>query len=123
MSRNEFQHLLTPSNEVWDKVICLQVCVFPQGKGVSHGGAWSRGAWSQGGAWTQGVWSQGGAWSRGMSGLRGWSWGVAWSGGGAWSGGMPAIEGLVPGCLVEIPHTATAAGGMYPTGMHSCLNT
>ena len=33
--------LLPPANEVWGKVICLQVCVCPQG------GAWSR--W--GGAW------------------------------------------------------------------------
>ena len=24
------------------------------------------------------------------------------------------------GCLVEIPRMATAAGGMHPTGMHSC---
>ena len=29
---------------------------------------------------------------------------------------------LVPrGCLVETPRMATAAGGMHPTGMHSCL--
>ena len=25
------------------------------------------------------------------------------------------------GCLVETPQTATAAGGTYPTGMHSCI--
>ena len=29
-------HLLPPANEVWGKVICLQVCVCPEG------GAWSR---------------------------------------------------------------------------------
>ena len=26
------------------------------------------------------------------------------------------------GCLVETPQTATATGGMHPTGMHSCLH-
>ena len=39
-------------------------------------------------------------------------WGV-YSGG----GGVPGPDG----CLVETPRgTATAAGGMHPTGMHSC---
>ena len=48
------QHSLTlhvflpPTNEVWGKVICLQVCVCPQG------GAWSWGLPSLGGAWSQG---------------------------------------------------------------------
>ena len=42
-------------------------------------------------------------------------------------GGVPSPGGcLLPGgssprgCLVETPLTATAAGGMHPTGMHSC---
>ena len=40
-------------------------------------------------------------------------WGVPAPGGvGSCSGG---------GCLVETPQTATAAGGTYPTGMHSCI--
>ena len=34
--------LLPPANEVWGKLICLQVCVSPQG------GAWSGDAWSRG---------------------------------------------------------------------------
>ena len=37
---------------------------------------------------------------------------------------MPGLGGVPsPGCLVETPtpRTATAAGGMHPTGMHSCL--
>ena len=32
--------LLPPANEVWGKVICLQVCVCPQGGVCSRGGAW-----------------------------------------------------------------------------------
>ena len=42
----------------------------------------------------------------------------------ACSGGVPAPRGLMPapgGCLVETPRTVTAAGGIHPTGMHSCL--
>ena len=36
-------------------------------------------------------------------------------------GGVPGPGGcLVLGGLVEIPGTATAAGGTHPTGMHSC---
>ena len=34
--------LLPRANELWGKLICLQVCVSPQG------GAWSGGAWSRG---------------------------------------------------------------------------
>ena len=85
MSRNEFQHLLTPTNEVWDKVICLQVCVFPKGKGVSHGGTWSRGAWSWGCLVPGDVWSEG------------LVLGGCLVQRGAWSGVMPALGGLVPG--------------------------
>ena len=49
--------------------------------------------------------------------------GSAWSGGGVCSqGGLlqggPHQEG---GCLVETPPMATAAGGMHPTGIHSCI--
>ena len=39
--------------------------------------------------------------------------GGAWSQGGAWSGGVPGGEPPLK--------TATAVGGMHPTGMHSCL--
>ena len=53
-------------------------------------------------------------------------WGGAWSGGlvlgGTCSGGVAWSWG----CLVETPapsRMATAAGGMHPTGMHSCLLT
>ena len=35
---------------------------------------------------------------------------------GHWSQGVPALGG----CLVETPWMATVAGGMHPTGMHSC---
>ena len=67
------QIYLPPTNEVWDKVICLQVCVCPWG-----GGAWSWGVPGPGGAW-----SRGGAWWR-------------------------------------PPQMTIAAGGVHPTGMHSC---
>ena len=33
--------LLPPANEVWGNVICLQVCVCPQGGCLVPGGAWS----------------------------------------------------------------------------------
>ena len=54
---------------------------------------------------------------------------VAWSRecvpgpeGGAWSGGVPGLGGLVFGGVPggDPPETATAAGGMHHTGMHSC---
>ena len=59
-----------------------------------------------------------GAWSQGVSGP-----------GCACSGGVPAPGGcLLPGgCLVwgvpggDPPQMATAASGMHPTGMYSCL--
>ena len=44
-------------------------------------------------------------------------WGVAWSGGCLVLGGC-----LVWGSVENPPRTATAAGGMHPTGMHSCLS-
>ena len=45
--------LLPPANEVWGKVICLQVSVCPQG-GAWSGGAWSRGVPGPGGTWSWG---------------------------------------------------------------------
>ena len=53
----EFQLLLPPANEVWDKVICLHLSVChsvhrggpgPGGLPGPWGGAWSRGVWSGG---------------------------------------------------------------------------
>ena len=41
----------------------------------------------------------------------------AWSWGGAWSGGMHGLGGGPGG---DPSKMATAAGGMHPTGMHSC---
>ena len=64
---------LPPTNEVWDKVICLQVCVCPQG------GVWSWGVpHPQVVPGPRGVSGpRGGAWSRRVPGPRGvWSWGV-----------------------------------------------
>ena len=62
----------------------------------------------------------GGAWSwgRGVQGPKG---GLLWGclvPGGVCSGGGRSVP---RGVLVETPWTATAAGGMHPTGMHSCL--
>ena len=85
------------------------------------------GAWSQGGAWSGGVcaWSQGGL--NMVSGVHGS--GGCMVLGGAWSGGVWSQGGciiwvcvcVVQGVLGRDPPTATAAGGMHPTGMHSCL--
>ena len=42
--------------------------------------------------------------------------------GGSGPGGVPGPGRSGPGgCLVEIPRTSSAAGGTYPTGMHSCI--
>ena len=101
---------LPPANEVWGKVICLQVCVCQQG-GACFGGVWSGGS---GAGWVpgpRGVPALGGACSRGV-----------WPLGGAWSLGVPGPRGcLLPGgCLVGTPRTATAVAGTHPTRMHSC---
>ena len=75
---------------------------------LSTGGAWSSGVPGlEGGVWSGGkVPGQGGAWSWGCAGPRG-----TWSGGG------------IPACTEADPpgETATAADGMHPNGMHSCL--
>ena len=48
--------LLPPANEVWGKVICLQVCVCPQRGGVpGPGGVWHGGGF----LYSWGFWSQG----------------------------------------------------------------
>ena len=64
--------LLPPANEVWGKVICLQVCVCPQGGRAGYL------VWRVPGPGES--WSQGGAWSRGLAPGGG---GVC-SGGGSW---------------------------------------
>ena len=46
--------LLPPANEVRGKVICLQVCVCPQGGCLVPGGVWSQGVPGPGGAWSWG---------------------------------------------------------------------
>ena len=138
--------LSPPANEVWGKVICLQVSVCPQGgaipacitgdipaclaAGLGGGGPHPRGslqAHTQGGS---GGGSGPGPQPRGK--LRGiWSRPTAkgkvggiWSGGGgAWSGeGVPGPGGcLLLGCLVETPSDGYCCGGTHPTEMHSCL--
>ena len=54
--KNHVKRLLPPANEVWGKVICLQVCVCPRGGGLVPGGClvlgvvWSRGCLVLGGS-------------------------------------------------------------------------
>ena len=67
---------LPPANEVWGKVICLQVCVCPWGGVPGPGVVPGPG----------GCLLQGGAWSRGVSG----------PGGAACSGGCLVLGGGVP---------------------------
>ena len=81
--------LLPLANEVWGKVICLQVCACPQG------GVWSQGVLGPGGVPARGTWSQ---------------WGRLVPVGGACSRGVPGGDP---------PRTATAEGGTHPTGMYS----
>ena len=58
-----------------------------------------------------------------VPGLGGLVLGGIWSQGGAWSGGCMALGGSGPGgAWWRPPETATAAGGMHPTGMHSCYH-
>ena len=52
--------LLPPENEVWGKVICLQVCVCVSTGVPGPGGVWSQGVSGAGGAWSQGVPGPGG---------------------------------------------------------------
>ena len=89
--------LLPPANEVWGKVIFLHLFVILFTGGMpGPGGCLLRGGSAPGGS--------------GPAGVSG-------------PGGVSAPRGcLVPGgCLVETPpRMATAAGGMHPTGMHSC---
>ena len=109
----KYGYLLPLANEVWDKVICLQVCVCPQG-GLLPGCLVPGGAWSQGGVCCQGVPGMGvsalggclvlgGAWSRGLS-APGW---------------VPGPRGVPGG---DIPREATAAGCTHPTGIYCLWN-
>ena len=70
--------LLPPANEVWGKVICLQVCVCPRG------GAWSGGMSSLGGLVPWGAWSHAWSWGCLVQGVPGPRWGVPGPGGAWW---------------------------------------
>ena len=67
--KNHVKRLLPPANEVWGKVICLQVCVCPRGGGSGPGRVPGPG--------------------RGLGGA--WSWGclVRGEGGLVWEGAVP----------------------------------
>ena len=92
---NPVERLLLPANEVWGKVICLQVCVCPQGvPGLRRSGS---GGLVLGGAWSQGVPGPSGCLVQGV-----WSWGVSGPGGclvlgGACSQGKSGPGGLPGG--------------------------
>ena len=97
-----------------------------RGGACSWGGAWSHGGSAPGGgAWSGwglflGVLCQGDVWSGWMPG----------PGGGSASGGLlpgcvpgPGGGGIPAGTEADPPgETATAADGIHPTGMHSCLS-
>ena len=111
--------LLLPANGVWGKVICLQACVCPQGGCLLPEAVCSRRCMVPGVSAPGGCMVPEGClllWGGGVC-----SWGCAWS----WVVSAPRGRGMVSapggGCLVETPLMATAAGGMHPTGMHSCL--
>ena len=90
--------LLPPINEVWGKIICLQVCVCPQGGCLVPGGAWSRGSLVPGGSGPRGVPGSGGCLvPEGGCLILG---GLVLGGGGAWS----------QGCLVESPPDGYCCG-------------
>ena len=95
-NRFHLMKFLPPANEVWGKVICLQVCACPQGGGLVEGVPAP-------GSWFAGVCSGG----------------VPAPGGGGWSGeGGCLVRG--GGAWWRPPWTASAAGSTHPTGMHSC---
>ena len=124
---------LPPANEVWGKVICLQVCVCPQGGAVpaciASGIPACLAAGLGGGAIPACI--AGGIPACLAAGLGGWR--------GIWSRSRPTAKGEVEGglvwggvpgrgvCLLQgVPGgdthpTTTAAGGTHPIGMHSCL--
>ena len=132
----KYGYLLTPANEVWGKVICLQVCVCPQG-GSASGGAFSggvpgpRGCLLLGGAWCMGVSALGGclvgggclvpgmgAWSQGVSAPGGMSgpggclvWGVSALGGVPGGRGVPGPGGI---CSWGVPGPGGVPGGDIP---------
>ena len=124
---------LPSANEVWGKVICLQVCVCPQGGccpsmhcrwypsmpcSRSRGGAIP--ACIAGGipaCLAAGLGGWRGIWSRSRPTATGEvEGGLVW-GGGAWPG-VCLLQGVPGG---DTHPTTTAAGGTHPTGMHSCL--
>ena len=127
------QHALQQVSGVVVSQHALQVSrPMPKGK---FRGIWLGGlqAHTQGGSWGDLVQahSQGGSWPGSGPGphprgkLRGIGgcllWGVCL--GGAWSRGcLLQGECLLWGGGWRLPVTATAAGGMHPTGMHSCIN-
>ena len=99
----QYPSLLPPANEVWGKIIFLHLSVILF-------------TWGEGG---NGCLVPGGV----------WSWVCLLRGGVPVPRGVPAPGGcLLPGgCLVwggawwRTPQMATAASGMHPTGMYSCL--
>ena len=136
---------LPPANEVWGKVIFLplSVILFTGGMLSQHAlQVVSQHALQQ---VSSGVVSQhalqvspkskGKFRGSGWGGLQAHTQGGSWGGSGPgpqprgklrriWAGGVPSQGGFLlqgGGVCGDPPVTATAAGGTYPTGMHSCL--
>ena len=119
---------LPPTNEVWGKVICLQVCVCPQGECYpSMHCRWypsmpcSRSPGGSPGPHPRGKWR--GIWSRPTA--KGEIEGGIWfrpTAKGEIEGDLVWGGACSRGCLVKTPpRTATDAGCTHPTGMHSFL--
>ena len=120
-------NFLPPANEVWGKLIYLQVCVCPQGDAIpayiagcipaclaAGLGGGSPGPHSRGKL--RGIWCRPKPKGEVEGDLPGGCLvlGVPDPGGAGPRGCLP-----LGGYLVETPRMATAAGGTHPTGMHS----
>ena len=126
MCRSHTHPSLPPANEVWGKVMFLQVsvilftggCLVPGGVCLVPG----EGAGPRGGAWSGGclqAHTQRGSWGGSGPGPH-----PRRNSRGIWS--RPTPKGELEWDLVQVhppplsPVTATALGGTHPTGMHSC---
>ena len=99
------QHLLPPATKLGQGYIFTEASVILSGRGGCLLPLWG-GVPAPGGGGSDPGGGGGGSAPEGGA----WSWG---GGGGAGPGGV--LGGDTPG-------TATAAGGTYPTGMHSCYS-
>ena len=120
--------LLSPANEVWDKVIFLHLFVIL----FTGECAWAGGhAWPGGHAWLGGMHGQGACMPEGAfmaRGMHGWgvcmAGGVCVAGGGMHGWGACVTGGACHACpigLIPWDTVGQRAAGTHPTGMHSCF--